>query len=125
MSVLAILIAESPSAPMTPLSYVRAVRGRGLAGDRYFHHFGTFSPTPQKPDYELTLIEQEQIDAVEFHAVDFGLGGQVEHCVEVDERFGTRAALADEAGPHGVVKFRVVVLRHGEEGGWREGEGTG
>ena len=63
MSVVAILIAESPSSPMTLLSSVRAVRGRGLAGDRYFHHLGTFSPTPQKPDYELTLIEQEQIDA--------------------------------------------------------------
>jgi MOSC domain-containing protein YiiM len=63
MPVVAILIAESPSAPMTPVSCVRAVPGRGLEGDRYFLNRGTFSPTPQKPDYELTLIEQEQIEA--------------------------------------------------------------
>ncbi len=41
----------------------RAVQGRGLAGDRYFLNLGTFSPTPQKPDFELTLIEEEQIEA--------------------------------------------------------------
>ena len=63
MTVVAILIAESPSAPMTPVPSVRAVPGRGLEGDRYFLNLGTFSPTPQKPDFELTLIEQEQIEA--------------------------------------------------------------
>lgn len=42
---------------------VRAVPGRGLEGDRYFTGIGTFSPDPMKPDFELTLIEQEQIDA--------------------------------------------------------------
>ena len=48
---------------MTPASSVRAVPGRGLEGDRYFLNLGTFSPTPRKPDFDLTLIEQEQIDA--------------------------------------------------------------
>jgi MOSC domain-containing protein YiiM len=42
---------------------VRAVAGRGLEGDRYFLGSGTFSPHPQKPDYELTLIESEAIEA--------------------------------------------------------------
>ena len=37
--------------------------GKGLEGDRYFAGTGTFSPTTPKPDYELTLIEQENIDA--------------------------------------------------------------
>ena len=55
-------------------------------------------------------IEEEDVDAVEFDAVDAGLGGQVEHGVEVDRRLGAGAALADEAGPHGVVKLGVVVL---------------
>lgn len=58
-----ILIAESPSAPMTPRVKVRAVPGRGLEGDRYFRGIGTFSPRPQTPDFEVTLIEQEKIDA--------------------------------------------------------------
>jgi len=42
---------------------VRAVPGRGLQGDRYFSGVGTFSPSPQKPDFEVTLIQREHIDA--------------------------------------------------------------
>lgn len=37
--------------------------GRGLEGDRYFAGSGTFSPHPQKPDFEVTLIEWEKIEA--------------------------------------------------------------
>lgn len=48
---------------MTSLTEVRAVPGRGLEGDRYFNGTGTFSPQPQKPDYEVTLIEREKIEA--------------------------------------------------------------
>jgi MOSC domain-containing protein YiiM len=62
-SVSEILIAESPSAPMTRRLEVRAVAGQGLEGDRYFYGHGTFSPTPQKADFELTLIERERIEA--------------------------------------------------------------
>lgn len=42
---------------------VRAVPGKGLEGDRYLAGIGTFSPNSYKPDFELTLIEKEQIDA--------------------------------------------------------------
>ena len=48
---------------MEPRRQVRAVAGRGIEGDRYFTGTGTFSPDPQKPDYEITLIEKENIDA--------------------------------------------------------------
>lgn len=48
---------------MTSLAEVRAVAGRGLEGDRYFDGAGTFSPHPQKPDFELTLIEWEKVEA--------------------------------------------------------------
>ena len=41
---------------------VRAIPGRGLEGDRYFLGAGTFSPYPRKPDFELTLIEQENVE---------------------------------------------------------------
>jgi len=58
-----ILIAESPASPMTSRPEVRAVPGKGLEGDRYFASVGTFSPTPPKPDYELTFIEEEKIQA--------------------------------------------------------------
>ena len=58
-----ILIAEAPSSPMTSREEVRAVPGKGLEGDRYFSGGGTFSPTPHQPDFEITLIEQEKIEA--------------------------------------------------------------
>lgn len=48
---------------MSSRDRVKAVPGRGLEGDRYFLNQGTFSPHPQKPDFELTLIQQEHIDA--------------------------------------------------------------
>lgn len=40
---------------------IRAFPGRGIEGDRYFAGIGTFSPVPQKPDFELTLIESEAV----------------------------------------------------------------
>jgi hypothetical protein len=55
-------------------------------------------------------VEKEQVNAIEFLAVDFGFGGAVEHRIEVDARLGARAALADEAGPHGVMQFREIVF---------------
>ena len=61
--ILEILIAASPAEPMQPQSSVRAIPGRGLVGDRYFLGTGTFSPQPQKPDFEITLIQQEFIEA--------------------------------------------------------------
>ncbi|HVY69974.1 MAG TPA: MOSC domain-containing protein [Verrucomicrobiae bacterium] len=65
--VVAILIAASPESVMEERGEVRAVPGRGLEGDRYFIGVGTFSPNPQKPDFELTLVERENIE--EFAAV--------------------------------------------------------
>ena len=58
-----ILTAPSPESEMEFRSEVRAVPGKGLEGDRYFAGSGTFSPEPQKPDFEITLIEQENVDA--------------------------------------------------------------
>lgn len=52
------------------MKQARGVAGYGLDGDRYFLGVGTFSPQPQKPDFELTLIEQE---CVEEFARAFGL----------------------------------------------------
>ena len=57
-----ILTAASPAEPMQARPCVRAVPGRGLEGDRYFLGHGTFSPRPQKPDFELTMIESEAVE---------------------------------------------------------------
>lgn len=58
-----ILTSPSPSLPVEARREVLAVPGRGLAGDRYFEGIGTFSPPEPKPDFELTLIEREKIEA--------------------------------------------------------------
>jgi MOSC domain-containing protein YiiM len=60
--VVEILIAESPAAPMIPQQAARAIPGRGLEGDRYAQESGTFSPHPQRPDFELTFVQQEHVE---------------------------------------------------------------
>jgi len=62
-SVVSMHIASTGSAPLTPMGEVRAVPGKGLEGDRYFHELGTFSNRPG-PDRELTLIEAEAFEAL-------------------------------------------------------------
>ena len=61
--IIEIWTATAALGPMQARASVRAVPGKGLEGDRYFAGIGTFSPTPQKPDFEITLIEREQIEA--------------------------------------------------------------
>lgn len=55
-------IAPSASYEMEELPQAECVAGRGIVGDRYYHGLGTYSP---KPDVrEITLIEQEALDAL-------------------------------------------------------------
>ena len=61
--VIEILTAVSAGAVMVKRESVRAIPGQGLEGDRYFLGVGTFSPKPQKPDFELTLFEHENVQA--------------------------------------------------------------
>jgi len=63
-SVVSIHIAREASAPMEPITEVRAVPGRGLEGDRYFHGRGTYSPRPSVVGREVTLIESESVEAL-------------------------------------------------------------
>ncbi len=61
--VVSIHVAAAAKSPMASVREVRAVHGRGLEGDRYFKQTGTYSkPTP---DCEVTLIEQETVQALE------------------------------------------------------------
>ncbi len=61
--VLAIHIGET-SQPLNSVASVEAQAGVGLAGDRYGTGAGTFSKK-NSPDREITLIEQEAIEALE------------------------------------------------------------
>ncbi len=55
-------IASAAEEPMQAVPEVAAIPGAGLGGDRYAQKTGTFYK-PQ-PDYELTLIEAEAIEAL-------------------------------------------------------------
>lgn len=69
-----IFIAPEAEAEMEEQTDVEAIAGKGLRGDRYFSELetGTFvewEPDEERPDgYDLTLIEQETVTAIEREA---------------------------------------------------------
>lgn len=59
---------------MTPVPAVRAVPGKGLERDRYHDQTGTYS-RPGSPDREVTLIEEEAVEALRRdYEVEFAAG---------------------------------------------------
>lgn len=62
-AVMSLHIAEAGKAPMQSVREVRAVPGKGLAGDRYFHRTGTYSNRPGL-GRDVTLVEMEAIEAL-------------------------------------------------------------
>lgn len=67
--VVSIHITPVSKGQMVSIKAVKAVKGRGLEGDRYFYQVGTFSHKPAA-DREVTLIEIEAIVAL---ARDYGI----------------------------------------------------
>lgn len=62
-SVAGIYIASSAASPLQSVGQANLEAGRGLVGDRYYAGTGTFSEKLKgKPDSEVTLIEQEEIE---------------------------------------------------------------
>ncbi len=61
-TLLHIHIAPAASYEMEELKEATCVAGRGIVGDRYYHGCGTYSPKPDTR--EVTLIEQEALDAL-------------------------------------------------------------
>ncbi len=55
-------IASAAKAPMRAVDQIEAIPGVGLEGDRYALKQGTFFKP--EPDFELTLIEAEAIEAI-------------------------------------------------------------
>ena len=66
-SVEAIVIAPRAEATMVKLQQATVRAGRGLEGDRYFDHRGTFSNAHGR-GHDLTLIEAEVLDALRLPA---------------------------------------------------------
>ena len=63
-TVVSIHIAPEASAPMRPVTEVRAFPGRGLQGDRYYAGAGFYSQSPIYGGREVTLIEIEAVEAL-------------------------------------------------------------
>src|SRR5438067_13460423 len=59
-----IFIATEPKGKPTPLTEVEAIAGRGLAGDRYANHTGTWWKPEGRTGQHVTLIEAEAIEDV-------------------------------------------------------------
>lgn len=61
----AIHIAAVKAEPPASVKTAKAVAGHGLAGDRYFFRKGTFTKVkePDRPDRQVTLIEEEALAA--------------------------------------------------------------
>lgn len=61
--VVGIYISEVKTGPMRSLDAATALKGKGLAGDRYAAKAGTFTPASDRlRGYDLTLIESEVLD---------------------------------------------------------------
>src|SRR4029077_2181160 len=60
-------------------------------------------------DADVWVVEKE-VNAIEFDTIHGGIGSEFEHGIEVNGRFGAVTAFADEAGPHGVMKFGIVAM---------------
>ena len=61
-SIESIHIASAAKRPTQTIDQVQAIPGVGLMGDRYAQQQGTFSKP--EPDFELTLIEAEALEAI-------------------------------------------------------------
>ncbi|WP_188915235.1 MOSC domain-containing protein [Salinarimonas ramus] len=61
-TLLSIHIAPAASYEMEELEEAELVAGKGIVGDRYFYGTGTYSPKPDAR--EVTLIEEEALDAL-------------------------------------------------------------
>ena len=61
--VVSIHVAAEARAPLVAVEAVRAVPGKGLEGDRYFAHAGTYSKI-KGTGREVTLIEDEALEAL-------------------------------------------------------------
>ncbi len=101
----AIFTAPEAKAPVWSVEAVRAVPGRGLEGDRYFHGEGAFSRWPG-PGREVTLIEAEALGAAE---AEFGVRVSAgEHRRNLVVRGVPLAELKKRAFTVGEVRLRGV-----------------
>lgn len=68
-----LLISKDPQSPMLNVNQMVLEFEKGIFGDRYYNHIGTFSKKDEiQPDREVTLIEIEKINTLnEEHNLNF------------------------------------------------------
>ncbi len=115
---LAHLRQEARASCSEPIAEPPPVGGQTGATDRANHQFARadlvgqfFQIVVRGVDIDVRRKE-EQIDAVELHAVNFRSRRQIEHRIELDRRFGIWS-LADHTRPGRVVKLREIVRMRG------------
>ena len=99
-----IYIASAAKGPMQAVDQVAAIPGAGLEGDRYALKLGTFYKP--EPDYELTLIEAEAIEALRR-----GLSSRT-RCRRCSPQHRDAQRPAESSGGSGVCHRRRAHSRH-------------
>src|SRR5208282_32793 len=96
-------LASAAQGPMQSVAQAAAIPGRGLEGDRYALKLGTFYKP--EPDYELTLIEAEAIEALrrDYH-VELAPGDA--------PQYRDAQCAAESLGGEGVCHRRCAHSRH-------------
>jgi hypothetical protein len=92
-TVAAIVVARAAEAPPELLDAATADAGRGLRGDRYHEHAGTFSPGPGG-GRDLTLVEAEALEDVDLAFAD-ARRNVVVRGLELDSLLGRRFLVGD------------------------------
>ena len=94
----AVLIAPEAEAPMVRVDRAVARAGRGLEGDRYFDHRGTFSNRHGR-GHDLTLIEAEVLDGLRLPtgplAAEDARRNVVTRGIDLNALVGERFAIGD------------------------------
>ena len=69
--VVGIYVSDAKTAPMMPVGVAVALKGKGLAGDRYAAGAGTFTPRSDRlRGYDLTLVEAEVLEHVQMSGAE-------------------------------------------------------
>ncbi len=104
-----ILISGSAGGEVVSQSSVKLEIGRGIVGDMYYLSKGTYSKKLEKShDFEITLIEREEIDAFnQATGLDYGVGAFRRNLVTRGIRLND---LAGKEFSIGDVKFKGIRL---------------
>ncbi len=100
-SIAAIYVTSEAGTPLVPVHSALLQAGRGIVGDRYHDHAGTFSEQLQDTqDWEVTLIEQEEVERFNTaEGMELGPGSFRRNVVTVGVRLNDLVGSRFQVGP--------------------------